>query len=77
MSALTPKTDIGTVAVCKYDVIYEHMAEHVDLVPLNYSTYYDVMTTGATVSVCTRALLGAGAGAVDVLTLARVARPAF
>ena len=35
----------------------------------------DVMTTGATVSACARALLGAGAGAVDVLTLARVVRP--
>ena len=36
----------------------------------------DVMTTGATVSACARALKRAGAGAVDVLTLARVVRPA-
>jgi ComF family protein len=31
----------------------------------------DVMTTGATLAACTRALLDAGAGQVDVLTLAR------
>lgn len=37
----------------------------------------DVMTTGATVSACAKALLAAGAGAVDVLTLARVMRPNF
>lgn len=36
----------------------------------------DVFTTGATVSSCARALRRAGARAVDVLTLARVARPA-
>ncbi len=36
----------------------------------------DVMTTGATVTACARALSRAGVGAVDVLTLARVARPA-
>lgn len=35
----------------------------------------DVLTTGATLSECTRALLKAGACAVDVLTLARVVRP--
>ena len=34
----------------------------------------DVMTTGATVSVCTRALRRGGAGLVDVLTIARVVR---
>jgi ComF family protein len=34
----------------------------------------DVLTTGATVGACTRALLGAGARSVDVLTLARVVR---
>ncbi len=34
----------------------------------------DVLTTGATASSCARALLGAGAGSVDVLTLARVVR---
>lgn len=32
----------------------------------------DVLTTGATAEVCTRALLRAGAGSVDVLTFARV-----
>ncbi len=36
----------------------------------------DVMTTGATVEACTRTLLRAGAASVDVLTLARVVRPA-
>ena len=36
----------------------------------------DVMTTGATASATTRALLRAGAAAVDVLTLARVVRAA-
>lgn len=36
----------------------------------------DVMTTGATAAACTRTLLGAGVAAVDVLTLARVVRPA-
>ncbi len=36
----------------------------------------DVMTTGATAEACTRTLLGAGVAAVDVLTLARVVRPA-
>ena len=36
----------------------------------------DVLTTGATAAACGRTLLGAGAGAVDVLTLARVVRPA-
>jgi predicted amidophosphoribosyltransferase len=34
-----------------------------------------VLTTGATVDACGRALRGAGVGAVDVLTLARVVRP--
>jgi ComF family protein len=34
----------------------------------------DVLTTGTTASACARTLLGAGAGAVDVLTLARVVR---
>ncbi len=36
----------------------------------------DVLTTGATVSACTKTLLRGGARAVDVLTLARVVRPA-
>lgn len=35
----------------------------------------DVMTTGATVAACASALEHAGVAAVDVLTLARVARP--
>ncbi len=34
----------------------------------------DVLTTGATAAACARALLGAGAASVDVLTLARVVR---
>ena len=34
----------------------------------------DVMTTGATVEACARTLMRAGAGAVDVLVLARVVR---
>ncbi len=37
----------------------------------------DMLTTGATVSACSRALLDAGARAVDVLTLARMVRPAL
>ncbi len=37
----------------------------------------DVMTTGATVSTCTKTLIGAGAVSVDVLTLARVPAPAL
>ena len=37
----------------------------------------DVLTTGATVEACARVLLRAGAGAVDVLTLSRVVRPAL
>ena len=36
----------------------------------------DVLTTGATVAACARTLRRAGAAAVDVLTLARVVRPA-
>ena len=36
----------------------------------------DVLTTGATVAACTRTLRRGGAEAVDVLTLARVVRPA-
>ncbi len=36
----------------------------------------DVLTTGATVEACARALQRAGAQRVDVLTLARVVRPA-
>lgn len=36
----------------------------------------DVVTTGATGQACTIALLGAGARAVDLLTVARVVRPA-
>lgn len=36
----------------------------------------DVLTTGATAQACASALLAAGAVAVDVLTLARVVRPA-
>jgi predicted amidophosphoribosyltransferase len=35
----------------------------------------DVLTTGATVDACVRALKSAGAAGVDVLTLARVVRP--
>lgn len=35
----------------------------------------DVLTTGATAEECVRALLDAGAAAVDLLTLARVVRP--
>ncbi|MCZ6494989.1 MAG: ComF family protein [Alphaproteobacteria bacterium] len=35
----------------------------------------DVLTTGATVNSAARCLLRAGAGAVDILTLARVVRP--
>jgi predicted amidophosphoribosyltransferase len=34
----------------------------------------DVLTTGATARACAKALLGAGATAVDVVTLARVVR---
>jgi ComF family protein len=37
----------------------------------------DVLTTGATAGACAEALVEAGAAAVDVLTLARVARPQF
>jgi ComF family protein len=37
----------------------------------------DVLTTGATVDTCTRALKAAGAASVDVLTLARVVRPVY
>jgi predicted amidophosphoribosyltransferase len=37
----------------------------------------DVMTTGATISACSRALLRAGAAAVDVLVLTRVVRPGY
>lgn len=36
----------------------------------------DVLTTGATLGECTRVLLATGAARVDVLTLARVPRPA-
>jgi ComF family protein len=35
----------------------------------------DVYTTGSTIGACARALTRTGAGAVDVLTLARVVRP--
>ncbi|MBX9595586.1 MAG: ComF family protein, partial [Roseomonas sp.] len=35
----------------------------------------DVMTSGATVDACARALLAAGAAAVDVLAAARVPDP--
>ena len=37
----------------------------------------DVLTTGATVEACARVLERAGARRVDVLTLARVVRPAL
>ncbi|WP_231714969.1 ComF family protein [Enhydrobacter aerosaccus] len=37
----------------------------------------DVLTTGATAEACARPLLAAGARRVDVLTLARVVRPAL
>jgi predicted amidophosphoribosyltransferase len=37
----------------------------------------DVLTTGATAEECTLVLLDHGAAAVDLLTLARVVRPAF
>ena len=37
----------------------------------------DVLTTGATVEACTRVLQRGGARHVDVLTLARVVRPAL
>ena len=35
----------------------------------------DVLTTGATLSACTKTLLRAGAASVSVITLARVVRP--
>ena len=35
----------------------------------------DVLTTGATLSACAKALTRAGAGSVSVITLARVVRP--
>ena len=35
----------------------------------------DVLTTGATVNACTRALRRAGAAAVDILAVAQVVRP--
>jgi predicted amidophosphoribosyltransferase len=35
----------------------------------------DVLTTGATAEACMRTLLRAGAGAVDIVTLARVVMP--
>ena len=37
----------------------------------------DVMTTGLTAAGCAKALYAAGASQVDVLTVARVVRPAF
>ena len=37
----------------------------------------DVMTTGLTAALCAKALLARGAAQVDVLTVARVVRPAF
>ena len=36
----------------------------------------DVLTTGATLEACTRALMRAGAASVDVLVFARVVAPA-
>jgi predicted amidophosphoribosyltransferase len=36
----------------------------------------DVLTSGATIEACTRALLRAGAAGVDVLVFARVVAPA-
>jgi predicted amidophosphoribosyltransferase len=36
----------------------------------------DVLTSGATIEACTRALLRAGAATVDVLVFARVVAPA-
>jgi predicted amidophosphoribosyltransferase len=36
----------------------------------------DVLTTGATIEACTRALMRAGAASVDVLVFARVVAPA-
>jgi predicted amidophosphoribosyltransferase len=35
----------------------------------------DVLTTGATLGACAKALLRAGAGSVSLITLARVVRP--
>jgi predicted amidophosphoribosyltransferase len=35
----------------------------------------DVLTTGATITACSKALLKAGAANVSVVTLARVVRP--
>jgi predicted amidophosphoribosyltransferase len=35
----------------------------------------DVLTTGVTAAACAKVLKRAGAGAVDLLTLARVVRP--
>ena len=58
-------------------LVYQH-DELSNLRPLGDITFDtdDVFTTGATVDAATRCLLRAGAAAVDVLTLARVVRPA-
>lgn len=47
-----------------------------DVVGRRLTLIDDVLTTGATVEACTRALLRAGAAHVDVLTFARVVGPA-
>jgi ComF family protein len=68
LDAAMRKSNIKGAFACKIPIRKEHDCRHVALVD-------DVMTTGATLAECTRALKKAGAGRVSIWVAARAPEP--